>query len=98
MKKKITIAVVILVIIAIGAATGYHFYSKRFIYNKEGDLGNTTGNLYNEGLFCTYKGFVYFSNPSDNGRLYRMKEDGTGVERLCSDSVSYINICNDQIY
>ena len=35
MKKKITIAVVILVIIAIGAATGYHFYSKRFIYNKE---------------------------------------------------------------
>ena len=54
MKKKITIAVVILVIIAIGAATGYHFYSKRFIYNKEGDLGNTTGNLYNEGLFCTY--------------------------------------------
>ena len=31
MKKKITIAVVILVIIAIGAATGYHFYSKRFI-------------------------------------------------------------------
>ena len=92
--------IVIAVVIVIAAVTGIIFYqySNRFVYNKENDVGNTTGNLYNGGMFCVYKGYVYFSNPSDNGKLYRMKEDGSEVKRICTDSVSCLNICNDYIY
>lgn len=98
MKKTIAIIITVLVLVAAVTGVGFYMYSNRFIYNKEGDVGNTTGNLYNDGMFCAYKGFVYFANPNDNGRLYRMKEDGSAAERLCSDSVSCINICNDYIY
>ena len=76
----------------------YNSLSGKLRYNKEGDVGNTTGNLYNGGLFCEYKGYVYFSNRADDNSLYRMKSDGTKVEKLHSDSVSYIQVINDYIY
>ena len=89
-KKIITIICAVLVVLLIAGGTGFYFYSNRFIYNKEGDTGNTTGNLYNGGMFCVYDGFVYFANPNDEGRLYRMKEDGSGVEKIGKDSVIYL--------
>lgn len=99
MKKKVMMIIaVVLVVLAAGTGIGYYVYSNRFIYNEEGDTGNTTGNLYNGGMFCVYDGFVYFSNPDDNGRLYRMKEDGSGSERIGKDSVSCLNICNGYVY
>lgn len=76
----------------------YNSLSGKLRYNKEGDVGNTTGNLYNGGLFCEYKGYVYFSNKADDNSLYRMKSDGTKVEKLHSDTVSYIQVINDYIY
>lgn len=76
----------------------YNSLSDRLRYNKEGDVGNTTGNLYNSGLFCEYKGYVYFSNKADDDSLYRMKSDGTNVEKIHPDSVSYIQVINDYIY
>ncbi len=45
-----------------------------------------------------YDGFVYFANPNDEGRLYRMKEDGSGMEKIGKDSVSCLNICNGYVY
>lgn len=97
-KKVVTIVCAILVVILIAGGTAFYFYSNRFIYNKEGDTGNTTGNLYNGGMFCVYDGFVYFANPNDEGRLYRMKEDGSGMEKIGKDSVSCLNICNGYVY
>lgn len=76
----------------------YNSLGGKLRYNKEGDVGNTTGNLYNGGLFCEYEGYVYFSNTADDNSLYRMKSDGTKVEKLHSDSVSYIQVINDYIY
>ena len=76
----------------------YNSLSDRLRYNKEGDVGNTTGNLYNSGLFCEYEGYVYFSNKADDDSLYRMKSDGTNVEKIHPDSVSYIQVINDYIY
>lgn len=100
MTKKKVLVIVAIVFAVILAVVGilYYRYINRFTYNKEGEVGNTTGNLYNEGMFCAYKGYVYFSNPEDNGRLYRMREDGSDCERISTDSVAYINICNDYIY
>lgn len=98
MKTKVKIIIAVLVVLLICGGIGVYMYSNRFIYNKEGDTGNTTGNLYNDGMFCVYDGFVYFANPNDNGKLYRMKEDGSGCEKVSDDSVSHINICNGYIY
>ena len=97
-KKKITIAVWTAVILIIAGLSVYGVISSSFRYNKEGEVGNTTGNLYNGGLFCEYKGYVYFANPADDNSLYRMKADGTEPEILHTDSVSYIQVVNDYIY
>ena len=60
--------------------------------------GNTAGNLYNGGLFCEYDGTVYFSNPSDGGKLYSMSPDGSNLAKLCDDTVSYINADEHYLY
>ena len=98
-KKKIIGIVVACVLIGlfIGLIV-YKTLGNRLRYNKEGDVGNTTGNLYNGGEFCEYKGYVYFSNRADANSLYRMKDDGTKVEKLHPDSVSHIQVINDYIY
>lgn len=57
----------------------------------EGTLGNTAGNIRGEGRFCEYEGKIYFSNPYDNGALYVMNPDGSGMKRLLNSGVSYIN-------
>lgn len=54
-------------------------------------VGNTAGNLNNGGLFCEYNGKVYFSNAYDNGTLYVMNADETGVKKLNDSIVKYIN-------
>lgn len=98
-KKKViktVVLVVVLLLIVIGLVLA--IINGRFRYNEEGATGNTTGNIYNSGLFCEYKGYVYFANPADDNSLYRMKSDGTELEKLHSDSVSYIQVINDYIY
>lgn len=64
----------------------------------EGTLGNTAGNIRGEGRFCEYGGKVYFSNPYDNGALYVMNPDGSGIKRLLNSSVSYINAGGDYLF
>lgn len=54
-------------------------------------IGNTAGNLYNRGLFAEDEAYIYFANPADNFRLYRMNHALEQVTRLTKDSVEYIN-------
>ncbi|MCR5032977.1 MAG: DUF5050 domain-containing protein [Lachnospiraceae bacterium] len=53
--------------------------------------GNTSANLYNNGLFCESDGKVYFANPYDNNSLYSMNPDETDMKRLVSSSAKFIN-------
>lgn len=94
--KGIIIFVVIAAVIA-GGLIAYNILN-RFEYNEDNATGNTTGNLYNEGLFCEYGEYVYFANPNDNGALYRMNKEGTEFEKLYDDNTSYICIYNDLVY
>lgn len=96
--KIIGIGVTVVVLAAIVTAAVLNYIDSRFRYNEDGDIGNSTGNLYNGGLFCEYDGYVYFANPEDENALYRMKSDGTDIEKLHADSVSYIQVMNDYIY
>ena len=67
--------------------------SIRFSMKKVPDdtIGNTAGNLNNNGLFCEYNGKVYFSNAYDHGTLYVMNSDETDVKKLNDSVVKYIN-------
>ncbi|UNC92238.1 DUF5050 domain-containing protein [Candidatus Contubernalis alkaliaceticus] len=60
--------------------------------------GNTTGNIVN-GAFVAHQGeWIYYSNPSDRGNLYKIKKDGSEYTRLNNDDSGYINVVGDWIY
>lgn len=60
--------------------------------------GNTKGNYANMALIAKQGEWIYFSNPSDGSKLYKMKEDGTSKTKLCNDAVYYISILDNWIY
>ena len=76
----------------------YYFISSRMHYNDSFVNGNLSGNLYNGGLFCEYGGKVYFANPDDSMRLYSMNPNGTHVEKINSDMVTYLNADDHYLY
>lgn len=95
MKKKI-IAIVVIVLVVLGI--GLSMYLNRFKYNDNDVVGNTSGNLNTGGLFCENDGYIYFANPYDNNKLYKMDLDAKKAEKVCDDIVSYINVAGDYIY
>ena len=98
-KKKIIGIIITCVVLSLFVGLiVYNALGNKLRYNEKGDVANTTGNLYNGGYFCEYKGYVYFANKADVNSLYRMKDDGTKVEKLHPDSVSHIQDINDYIY
>lgn len=66
--------------------------------NPAGTVGNTSGNLYNGGLFCENDGYVYFANPYDGNALYSMRPDESEMKRLVSTQVSSINADGKYLY
>ena len=94
--KGIIIAVVALGIIA---GLAYYKYINTVTYlNEPGTNGNTIGNLYGNGLFCEYDGVVYFANPNDFDRIYKMNPDETDIEKVANDSVYFINADSHYLY
>lgn len=82
MKKAVrtTLTVIIallLIIVAILVS-----FSQRISMNPAGTVGNTAGNLNNDGLFCEYDGTVYFYNTFNGGGLFTMTPDESGLKRL----------------
>ncbi len=99
MLSSIKRILILLAIVTIGALAGIYFYSKgRTYYNDASEIGNTTGNIYNGGLFCEQDNTIFFSNDEDNGRLYRMKSDCTDIKKVSEDSAAYINVDENYIY
>ncbi len=96
-KKNAFIVLFILIIVAaVVSIVRYQLGKTRF--NDGLANGNTAGNLYNAGLFCERGDMIYFSNPSDNHKLYSMTSQGTNVKKLSDDTVSYINADDHYIY
>ena len=72
------------------------------------DRGNTTGNIANGGLVAMQGDWVYYANFSDGMKLYKMREDGSGNQKLCDDKCvafkgfysiySNINVVGDWVY
>ena len=66
--------------------------------NDEGVVGNTASNLLNKGLFCELGSVVYFANPSDSMALYSMNADESGLSKISSTAVEYINCDGTRLY
>ena len=92
---------IIFILVAIGIVAGlayYKYINTVTYYNEPGTNGNTVGNLYGNGLFCEYDGVVYFANPNDFDRIYKMNPDESDIEKVANDSVYFINADEHYLY
>lgn len=77
---------------------GLNYLVNRIPSNPPGTVGNTTGNLYNNGLFCESDGIIYFSNAYDGGSLYSMKPDESEFIKLHDGNLQFINAGGKYLY
>ena len=96
--KKFIIGTLAILIIGVLIFFGIKFSNAKTIMNEGYVNGNTAGNLYNGGMFCEYNGVIYFSNPSDGGKLYSMDSNGNNLKKLTNDCATYINVDDNYIY
>lgn len=94
---KFIIVIGIILLLAVGALI-WSKLSKRVPTNPPGTVGNTAGNLNNNGLFCEDDGIVYFANSYDNGALYSMTPDETDLQKLVEANVQSINAGGNNLY
>lgn len=62
------------------------------------DMGNTVGNISNGGYVAEAEGYIYYKKFNDGGKLYRVKANGTGDEKLSDNSANYINVYGGWVY
>ena len=98
MKKTLKIIIPVLIVTALVGFGIYSHISSKIPSNPENYAGNTSGNLGNGGKFCESDGKIFFSNPSDMGKLYSMNSDCTDIKKISEDCASYINAAGKYIY
>ena len=80
-----------------GAVKGYDKKIKLTLKVYDG-RGNTSGNIINLGTVAKKDELIYYSYESNEGKLYKIKEDGSNITKISDDSVLYINVLEDWIY
>lgn len=99
MLASIKKVILFLCILSIGTIVVLFLYTNnRTYFNKEEEVGNTTGNIYNGGLFSEHGGKIYFSNDNDDGSLYVMNSNITDIRKVHHDKAAYINADDNYIY
>lgn len=98
MSRKAKIIITICVLFIVISLVIFNNFRNRVKYNEGYVNGNTTGNLYNAGLFCENNGTIFFANPDDNYKLYSMDNSGGDLTKLCDDTVMYINADDNYVY
>ncbi len=66
-------------------------------YGSEAD-GNTSSNFANGGLITENDGWIYYANPSDENKLYKMSIDGTDITKLYHSPAGYIAASGGWVY
>ncbi|MDD4541155.1 MAG: DUF5050 domain-containing protein [Eubacteriales bacterium] len=65
---------------------------------KNTQIGNSSGNLLNSGLSVEHNGMIYFSNFSDEGKLYKMKPDGSELVKVSDTKGGFFNSYGEWLY
>jgi serine/threonine protein kinase len=66
-----------------------------FVNNTE---GNTAGNIENSGIVAQQGDWIYYSNRSNGGYLYKIRTDDSEKTQLNSEESRNINVVGDWIY
>jgi hypothetical protein len=61
-------------------------------------LGNSSGNILNNGLIASDNKRIYYSSLDSTYGLYSMKPDGTDIKLLTGDYTKFINVLNGWLY
>ncbi len=96
--KKFLFAILAILILGLLIFLGTRISKPETKMNQGYVNGNTAGNLYNGGLFCENNGVIFFSNPSDGGKLYCMDSNGNNLKKLSNDVATYINADDNYVY
>lgn len=96
--KKIIIGIIVVLLLGAGIFAVTQLSNPETKMNQGYVNGNTAGNLYNGGLFCEHNGEIFFSNPSDGGKLYSMDSNGKNLKKLSEDVATYINADENYVY
>ena len=98
MKKYRRTIITITILILIIAFFIYRYFDNQTKWNEEDVDGAMVGNLYNDGLFHEYDGYIFFSNSDDDGSLYRMDANLKNASKLKNDKVKMINSSGSYVY
>ncbi len=93
---KVLIFLATATIIGIGVVLLYN--TNRTYLNDDNEIGNTTGNIYNGGLFAEQDGKIFFSNDAADGSLYVMNSDLSNFKKVYSDKAAFINADENYVY
>lgn len=102
MKRVVNIAVLVLCMVVM--LTGCNGTTEV----KDAKLGNTSGNISAGGTVVEDNGWIYFDNPRDFNKLYKMKADQSEVTKLSDirgaflnvwgEYIIYVDVSNDTVY
>lgn len=84
LKKSVKIVLGIIIFALVAGVVILLALTQRVVMNPDGTVGNTAGNLNNDGRFCEYDGTVYFLNSFEGGGLFAMAPDESDIRRLNS--------------
>jgi hypothetical protein len=69
---------------------------RKTAWQNGGESGNTSGNIVNGGYAAYKNGWLYYCG--NDGRLYKIREDGKGRARLTEERGALINLSGGYIY
>lgn len=79
-------------VITVITEEGRHKAECKIEVDEKNLYGNTSGNINEVGYLAVQGSWIYYGNPSDGRKLYKMRIDGSEKTKLCDDRVSYINV------
>lgn len=98
MNKVKAFLIIFIILVLMGGLLFLSYLFNKIPQNPAGTVGNTGGNLYNNGLFCEDEGQVFFANPYDENTLYVMNSDESEAEKLTTVGVKSINAAGKYVY
>ena len=75
-----------------------YFDVTEVVNGEEWELGNSQGNLLNDGWVCESEGKLYYRDYNHNNFLCRMNADGSGKQLLAEEIPAGIQVVEDWVY
>ncbi|MBP1755538.1 MAG: hypothetical protein H6Q59_1936 [Firmicutes bacterium] len=98
LKTIVRVLIFLGIVTVLGVGSLLIYNSGRTYFNEDNEVGNTSGNIYNGGLFCEQNNKIYFSNDAADGSLYVMDSDLSNIKMVYGDKAVFINADDNYLY